>query len=309
MKHEVLLTGPLYAPIAEDLERTYIVHKLWQAADRGALLDEIGSRVTAVASSGGINGETIARLPQLKLIAHFGVGYDSVDVQAARARKIAITNTPDVLTEEVADLAMGLLIATVRRIPQGDRYVREGKWIGGAMPLTASLQGKKLGILGMGRIGRAIARRAEAFGLALCYQGPSRKPDLAWPYFADPVELARAADLLIAACPGGEATRGLVSRAVIDALGPEGVFVNISRGSVVDEDALIEALQSGRLGAAGLDVFANEPRVPDALIALDNVVMQPHVGSATHKTRRAMGQLVLDNLAAHFAGKPLHTPV
>jgi lactate dehydrogenase-like 2-hydroxyacid dehydrogenase len=309
IKHEVLLTGPMYPPTAADLEQTYVVHKLWTAPDRDALLDEIGARITAVASSGGINGATIACLPKLKVIAHFGVGYDSVDVQAARARSIAITNTPDVLTEEVADLAIGLLIATVRRIPQGDRYVREGRWLKGAMALTSSLQGKRLGIIGMGRIGRAIARRAEAFGLQISYQGPNRKSDLAWTYFADPVDLARAADLVIAACPGGNATRGLVSREVIEALGGEGVFVNISRGSVVDEGALIECLQSGRLGAAGLDVFASEPRVPEALLALDNVVLQPHVGSATERTRRAMGQLVLDNLAAHFAGKPLVTPV
>lgn len=309
MKQEILLTGPMYAPIAAELEQRYRVHKLWEAINHDALLDEIAARVTAVASSGGIKAATIAKLPQLKVIAHFGVGYDSVDVAAARARKIAITNTPDVLTEEVADLAMGLLIATVRRIPQGDRYVREGKWLRGAMPLTGSLQGRALGIIGMGRIGRAIARRAEAFGLGIAYQGPTRKADLTWPYFADPIELARMADLLIVACPGGEATRRLVNRAVIEALGPNGVLVNISRGSVVDEPALIEALSSDRLGAAGLDVFADEPRVPEALIALDNVVLQPHVGSATHRTRRAMGQLVLDNLAAHFAGQPLLTPV
>jgi lactate dehydrogenase-like 2-hydroxyacid dehydrogenase len=208
----------------------------------------------------------------------------------------------------VADLTLALLLATVRRIPQGDRYLREGKWLKGAFPLTDTVQGKKLGIIGMGRIGRAIARRAEAFNLQLAYQGPNRKHDLAWPHFADPVALAREVDILVAACPGGEATRGLVSREVIDALGPQGVFVNISRGSVVDEPALVAALEEGRLGAAGLDVFADEPRVPAKLVAMDNVVLQPHVGSATHPTRAAMGQLVLDNLDAFFAGKPLRTP-
>jgi len=309
MKHDILMTGPMYAPTAADLEQAYNVHKLWAATDRDAFLAEIGGRITAVASSGGINAATIARLPQLKVIAHFGVGYDSVDVQAARARTIEVTNTPDVLTEEVADLAIGLLIATVRRIPQGDRYVREGRWLKGPMALTGSLQGKRLGVIGMGRIGRAIAKRAEAFGLRIAYQGPNRKDDVAWPYFAGPVELARESDIVIAACPGGESTRGLVSRAVIEAIGPEGVFVNISRGSVVDEPALIESLEAGKLGSAGLDVFAGEPRVPEALVAMENVVLQPHVASATHQTRKAMGQLVVDNLAAHFAGKALLTPV
>jgi hydroxypyruvate reductase len=309
MKHEILITGPMYAPTLAELEQTYTAHRLWIAPDRDELISRLAGSITAVASSGGIDGATIARLPRLKVIAHFGVGYDSVDIQAARKHGIAVTNTPDVLTEEVADLAIGLLLATVRRIPQGDRYVREGHWLKGPMPLTRSLQGKQVGIVGMGRIGRAIARRAEAFGLRVAYQGPNRKADFAWPYFADSVALAQASDVVIAACPGGAATRGLVSRAVIEAIGGEGVFVNISRGSVVDEPALIEALQSGKLGGAGLDVFADEPRVPEALLALDNVVVQPHVGSATHPTRQAMGQLVIDNLAAHFAGKALLTPV
>lgn len=311
MKPDVLMTGPMYAPTVAQLEQAYNLHRLWTAADRDALLSSVADRVTAVASSnsGGIDAPTIARLPKLQVIAHFGVGYDTVDVGAAHARGIAVTNTPDVLTEEVADLAIGLLIATVRRIPQGDRYVREGRWLDGAMALTESLRGKTLGIIGMGRIGRAVARRAEAFGLRIAYQGPNRKADVPWAYYADPVALAEESDLVIAACPGGEGTRGLVSRAVIEAIGPKGTFVNIARGSVVDEPALVAALQSGRLGSAGLDVFADEPRVPAALIAMDNVVLQPHVASATHVTRSAMGQLVVDNLAAHFAGRPLLTPV
>jgi lactate dehydrogenase-like 2-hydroxyacid dehydrogenase len=311
MKQELLITGPIYPPTLAELEKTYNAHRLWTAPDRNALLASLADRLTAVASSnsGGLDAATIAKLPKLGVIAHFGVGYDTVDVNAAKARKIPVTNTPDVLTEEVADLAIALLLATVRRVPQGDRYVREGKWLKGAMPLTESLQGKTLGIIGMGRIGRAIAKRAEAFNLKLVYQGPNKKKDLSWAYFADPVALAKEADLVIAACPGGEATRGLVSRAVIDAMGPKAAFVNIARGSVVDEPALIEALREGRLGSAGLDVFADEPRVPEALIGMDNVVLQPHVASATHQTRQAMGQLVIDNLAAFFAGKPLVTPV
>ena len=311
MKQPLLITGPMYPPTLAELEQTYDARRLWTAPDRDALIAAVAGKVTAVASSnsGGIDAATIARLPKLRVIAHFGVGYDTVDVDAARARGIAVTNTPDVLTEEVADLAMALLLATVRRVPQGDRYVREGRWLKGPMALTESLQGRTLGVIGMGRIGRAIALRAEAFKLRIAYQGPRHKGELAWPWFADPVALAKESDLLMVACPGGEATRGLVSRAVIEALGPQGFLVNVARGSVVDEPALIEALQQGRIAGAGLDVFADEPRVPAALIALDNVVLQPHVASATHPTRKAMGQLVIDNLAAHFAGKPLVTPI
>jgi lactate dehydrogenase-like 2-hydroxyacid dehydrogenase len=301
----------MYPPTLAKLDEAYTTHKLFQSKDRDALLASVADRVTAVASSnsGGIDGATIAKLPKLKVIAHFGVGYDTVDIDTARARKVAVTNTPDVLTEEVADLAMALLLATVRRVPQGDRHVREGKWLKGAMALTESVQGKTLGIIGAGRIGRAIAKRAEAFNLKIAYQGPNRKAELPYAYFADPVALARESDVLMVACPGGEATRGLVNRAVIEALGPRGFIVNIARGSVVDEPALIEALQQNRIAGAGLDVFADEPRVPEAFMSMENVVLQPHVASATHPTRAAMGQLVLDNLAAHFAGKPLVTPV
>ena len=311
MKHDLLMTGPMYPPTVADLEKTYTVHKLWTAPDKEGLVASVADRITAVASSnsGGIKGDLMAKLPKVKTIAHFGVGYDTVDVEAAKARGIAVTNTPDVLTEEVADLTLGLLLATIRRIPQGDKYVRDGKWLKGAMPLTASLQGRTVGIIGMGRIGRAIAKRVAAFGVKLAYQGPNKKADLEMPWFADPVALAKECSVLIAACPGGDATKGLVSRAVIEALGPDGFIVNISRGSVVDEGALLEALQANRIAGAGLDVFADEPRVPEAFITLENVVLQPHVASATHPTRKAMGQLVIDNLAAHFAGKPLLTQV
>src|SRR5450631_4051067 len=306
MKPEIIVTGPMYPPTLAKLDETYATYKLFKADDRAAMLASVADRITAVASSnsGGIDGATIAKLPRLKVIAHFGVGYDTVDVNAAKARKVAVTNTPDVLTEEVADLAMALLLATVRRVPQGDRYVREGKLFKSSMALTESVQGKTLGVIGAGRIGRAIAKRAAAFNLKIAYQGPNRKADLPYAYFADPVALAREADLLMVACPGGEATRNLVNRAVIDALGPKGFIVNIARGSVIDEPALIEALQQNRIAGAGLDVFADEPRVPEAFLAMENVVLQPHVASATHQTRAAMGQLVIDNLAAHFAGRP-----
>ena len=311
MKTDLIVTGRMYPPTLAALEAAYTTHKLFEAKDRDAMIASVADRITAVASSnsGGIDGATMAKLPKLKVISHFGVGYDTVDVDAARERGITVTNTPDVLTDDVADLAIALLLATVRKVPQGDRYVREGKWLKGAMPLTDTIQGKTLGVIGMGRIGRAIAKRAEAFNLKIAYQGPNKKSDVSWPYYADLVALARDVDFLVAACPGGEATRGIVSRAVIDALGPKGVFVNISRGTVADEPALLEALQQGRLGGAGLDVFVDEPDVPAGFLALDNVVLQPHVGSASHQTRTAMGQLVIDNLAAHFSGKPLLTPI
>ena len=310
MKPEVLVMGPMYPPTLAALEEAFTLHKLWLAPDREAMLASLAGRIAAVAStaSKGVDAGTIAKLPQLKLISHFGVGVDSVDVEAARGRGVAVTNTPDVLTEDVADLTLALLLATVRKVPQGDRFVRAGQWLQGAMPLTDTIQGKKLGIIGMGRIGRAIARRAEAFNLKVAYSGPNRKSDVSWPYFADPLALAGEVDFLVAACPGGEATRGLVSKAVIEALGPQGVFVNIARGSVADQPALIAALKEGKLGGAGLDVFADEPRVPEEFFAMQNVVLQPHVASATHPTRKAMGQLVVDNLAAFFAGKPLKTP-
>jgi lactate dehydrogenase-like 2-hydroxyacid dehydrogenase len=301
----------MYKPTQAVLEAAYTTHKLWEAPDRNAFLDSVADRITGAATAGirGMDDATMARLPKLKVIAHFGVGVDSVDVDAAKRRGITVTNTPDVLTEDVADIALALLLAAIRRVPQGDRYVREGKWAKGPMALTQSVQGKTVGIIGLGRIGKAIARRCEAFNLKVAYQGRNKQSGVAYPYFADPLSLAREADILVVAAPGGDATRGLVSRAVMEALGPEGTIVNIARGSVIDEPAMIEALKSGKLGAAGLDVFDKEPNVPAELLALDNVVLQPHVGSATHPTRTAMGQLVIDNLAAHFAGKALVTPV
>jgi lactate dehydrogenase-like 2-hydroxyacid dehydrogenase len=305
MKETLLITGPMYPPTLEELERTYDAHRLWTAPDREALIASLADRVTAVASSNprGIDAATIGKLPKLKVIAHFGVGYETVDVDAARKHGAKVTNTPDVLTEEVADLAIALVLATLRRIPQGDRYVREGKWLKGAMPLAESVQGKTLGIIGMGRIGQAIAKRGLALNMQIAYQGPNRKATLPYKYFAGPVELAKEADVVMVACPGGEATKNLVNGAVLEALGPKGYIVNIARGSIIDEAALLAALQQNRIAGAGLDVFVDEPRVPEGFFALDNVVLQPHVGSATHTTRKAMGQLVVDNLAAHFAGK------
>jgi lactate dehydrogenase-like 2-hydroxyacid dehydrogenase len=310
MKPDLLVVGPMYPPTLAAIDAAYTTHKLWLAPDRDAFLASVADRIDAASTSGtrGMDAATMDKLPKLKMISHFGVGVDSLDVDAAKKRGITITNTPDVLNADVADLAIALLLAAVRRIPAGDRYVRDGRWLKGAMPLAETIQGKTLGIIGLGRIGKEIARRAEAFNLKIAYQGPNKKKDVAWPYFADPVALAKEVDFIVASCPGGEATRGVVSRAVLEALGPKGVFVNISRGSVADETAMVELLKAGKLGGAGLDVFVEEPRVPEEFFAMDNVVLQPHVGSANHPTRAAMGQLVVDNLAAFFAKKPLLTP-
>ena len=311
MKPPIVLLAPLHGPTQRELESLYDVHPLYSAADPAGLLAQLAPRcdIAVTAGARGMEAAIMKQLPQLKLVACFGVGVDAVDVAHAHAHGIAVTNTPDVLTEDVADLALALLLGAVRRIPQGDRFVREGHWLKGGMSLTRSLQGNRVGIIGLGRIGAAIASRCAAFNTELAYFGPRRKTDSPYRYFDDIVSMAQWADVMIAACPGGEATRGIVSRAALSALGPEGLFVNISRGSVVDQPAMIELLAGGQLGAAALDVFDREPQVPQALIELDNVVLHPHQGSATHPTRAAMGRLVLDNVAAYVAGRPLVTPV
>lgn len=311
MKPDILLAVPIYPATMEVLDRLYAVHRLFEAADPAAFLGGVADKVRAIVTSGGAGADAalIAALPKAEIIACFGVGYDAIDLGAARARNIAVTNTPDVLTDDVADLALGLIIDAARRISRGDRFVRAGKWLQGGLELGTALRGRRLGIVGLGRIGLAAARRAEACGMFVAYHGPRPKPEAPYPYVADLVELARRSDVLVLTLPGGTGTRHLVNAEVLAALGPKGTLVNVARGSVVDETALLAALQSGALGAAALDVFADEPRVPPALLAMENVVLQPHVGSATHETRAGMGQLVLDNLAAHFAGQALPTRV
>jgi len=311
VKPEVLVVAPIYKPAQAKLEATYTTHPYWKASDCAALIAEVAPRIDVVVTSGGgagIQRALMEKLPGLKLIACFSVGLDSVDLVAARERGVAVTNTPDVLTDDVADLAIGLMLACARRMIAADRFVRTGRWLEGGFPLATKASGKRLGIVGMGRIGQAIARRAAAFDMQIAWHGPAAK-DL--PYRFEPrlTELARSVDFLVAACPGGVATRGLISREVLSALGPKGTFVNISRGSVVDQEAMVELLVSGQLGGAGLDVFVDEPRVPEELFNLDNVVLQPHQASATAETRGAMAQLVLDNVAAYAAGRPLLTPV
>jgi lactate dehydrogenase-like 2-hydroxyacid dehydrogenase len=311
MTRPVLLLSPLYEPTQRELESTWQVHRYHETADKPALLASLADTCEVIVTSGGRGAEAalMKQLPKLKLVSCFGVGVDAIDRDYCRAHGIAVTNTPDVLTDDVADLAVALMLASLRQIVAADRWVRDGNWVTrGALPLTTTVARRKIGIVGLGRIGAAIAQRCASFGTEVAYHGPNRK-SAPWTYHADLVGMARWADVLIAACPGGAATRGLVSRPVLEALGPSGHFVNIARGSVVDQAAMVELLQSGGLGGAGLDVFDDEPNVPVALIGLPRVVLQPHHASGTHDTRTAMGRLTIDNIAAYEAGKPLLTPV
>ena len=291
------------------LERDYIVHRLWEAPDRVALLERIGPSVKAIATNGGLgaSGSLIHALPNLEIIASYGVGVDAIDLSLAKKRGIPVTTTPDVLTEDVADMALALLLATARQIVVGDQYVRAGQWPRGEMALTRRVNGKRVGILGLGRIGKAVAKRLEALDLKISYSGRNEL-NLPYAYFPEPVKMAGDVDFFVVTSAGGNATRKIVNRPVLEALGPNGILINVSRGSVVDEEALIHALKEGKLGGAGLDVFASEPNVPEELKSMPNVVLQPHHASGTIETRSAMGDLVARNLEAHFAGKPLLTP-
>ena len=308
---EVLMLSPMMSLIMDGIDRAFTLRKAWEAPDREAFLEELGPRVRGMApgSHVKVDGALMDRLPRLEIIANFGVGYDTIDAEAAGARGIIVTNTPDVLTEEVADLAVGLLLATVRQLPQVDRYLRAGKWLEKPYPLTATLRERKVGILGLGRIGKATAKRLEAFGLEIGYHGRNPQADVAYRYYPSLVGMAKDVDVLMCVAPGGAETKGMVDAEVLRALGPDGILVNVGRGSVVDERALIEALKNKEILTAGLDVFEDEPRVPKELIAMDHVVLLPHVGSASVHTRNAMGQLVVDNLVSWFSGKGPLTPV
>jgi lactate dehydrogenase-like 2-hydroxyacid dehydrogenase len=309
-KPDLLTTGPLMAFMEEDLGAAFALHRLPKDG-RDAFLAAVGPPIRAIATAGGapVNGELLAKLPKLEIVANFGVGYDSVDAKAAAARGVIVTNTPDVLTDEVADLAVGLLLATVRELPRADNFLRAGKWLERPFPFSATVRDRTFGILGLGRIGQAIARRLEPFGRPIVYHSRNPVPGVPWRHYPDLIAMARDVDVLIVIAPGGPATKYIVNRAVLEALGPKGILINVARGSLVDEPALIEALRNKTILAAGLDVFADEPRVPQALIEMDNVVLLPHVGSATHLTRRAMGQLMIDNLKSWVAGKGPLTPV
>jgi lactate dehydrogenase-like 2-hydroxyacid dehydrogenase len=312
MKPDVLVNGMQMPHVMEALERDYTLHKLFDPKDMDAVLKGIAPRIHAVATGGhhGASAALIDALPNLELISSVGVGTDAIDVGHAKKRGVIVCNTPGVLDDEVANLAIALLLAVTRKLVAYDRFVREGRWVkDGDPPLTRTIAGRKVAILGMGRIGKAIADKLRAFHCEVAYH--TRKPhaDVPYPHHSDLVKLASDVSILIVIVPGGRGTEKLVDRSVIDALGPEGILINVARGSVVDEEALVAALQEGRLGGAGLDVFVDEPNVPPALFPMENVVLQPHQGSATVETRRAMGDLMLANLAAHFAGRPLLSPL
>ena len=311
MKPEIVVAPRLYAPVMARLDAEFTLHPLWEAKDPTVFLAPLADRIRGFASFTGypIPATLIAALPKLEIIATMSVGTDHIDLAAAKARDIAVTNAPDVLTDCVADLGMGLVLNLARNLVTADRFVRDGSWTKGLFPLASKVGGTTMGIVGLGRIGHAVAKRAAAFGMRIVYYGRRRQADVAYPFYDDLIAMARDSDYLMLTCPGGAATKNLINATVIEALGREGRLINIARGSVVDQPALVAALQAGTLGGAGLDVYADEPRVPDALMALDNVVLAPHIASATHATRAAMGNLMIDNLLAHFADKPLLTPV
>lgn len=311
MKPEILVLARFYPPTLAELEREYTVHKLWTAQDPVAFIKEISGRVRGVVTTGlaGISRQQMDALPGLEIVASFGNPRGTVDLAAAQERRVVVTNTPDSITKPVADLAMGMVIAVMRRICESDRFVRSGQWLGRTMSMGWELGGKTCGIVGLGRIGREFAKRAEAFGMSLRYHGPRRKEDAPYPYHADLGELARLSDCLVVTCPLTPATRNLIDARILDALGADGFLVNVARGPVVDEQALIAALRDGRIAGAGLDVFWDEPRVPAELIGMENVVLLPHMGSSTREIREERGRKLLANLRAHFAGKPVLTPV
>jgi lactate dehydrogenase-like 2-hydroxyacid dehydrogenase len=308
----ILMTAPMHPTVAEAIERHGPLYRLWEQEDQPAFLKTIGPSIRGLATStlfGRVDHTLLDHLPALEIIASFGVGYDNVDVAAATQRGLVVTNTPGVLDDEVADFTIGLLLATLRQIPQADRFVRDGRWLQGTFPLSPTLRGRRIGIVGLGNIGKAVARRLEGFGVTIAYHGRSAQAHVPYPFFSDLTDLARASDVLIVIVPGGAATQHKINAQVLAALGPSGVLINVARGSVVDEQALITALQSGHIAGAGLDVFADEPRVPEALLAIPQLVLLPHIGSASQHTRQAMAQLVADNLRAWFTtGQPL-TPV
>lgn len=292
-------------------ERLYADYDVLEGSESGEELEAQtvrGIRALIANGESRVSAGLIERLPDLQVIVVFGVGYDGIDVEAARARSIAVTHTPDVLTDDVADFAMTLLLGTARRIAQADRFVREGRWQQRPFAFTRKVSGKRLGIVGLGRIGKAIAQRAAAFDMQISYHS-RRALAVDYPYYASVTELAAVVDVLLIAVGGGDSTYHLVDAGVLDALGSQGILINVGRGSVVDEAALVKALAEGRLLGAGLDVFENEPRPHAGLLDLDNVLLAPHMASATWDTRRAMSDLTLANLAAHFAGEPLPTPV
>jgi lactate dehydrogenase-like 2-hydroxyacid dehydrogenase len=310
-KPELLVIGPYPDWDMKALDDSYAVRGLWEAGDKASFLTQHAEKIQAIATRGdlGASAELMAQLPNLRIVSVFGVGTDAVDLAFARDHNIKVTNTPDVLTGDVADLGMALLLDAARLLPKGDALVCSGAWPQGGLPLTTRVFGKKVGIVGMGRIGQAFAKRAAGFDCEISYFSRTKQTALPYHFFPGLLDLAREVEFLVVTLAGGEGTKNIINADVLKALGPEGILVNISRGSTVDEEALLTALESHAIKAAGLDVFWNEPNINPRFLALDNAVLHPHHASGTVETRKAMGQLVRDNLAAHFAGRPLLTPV
>lgn len=307
----VLLVAQVIPYLEQELDKRYKLFRAYDQPQTAQVLSQHASSIRAVVgnSNAGADAELIEALPKLEIVSSFSVGVDRIDLDRCKEKGIRVTNTPDVLTDEVADLAIGLMLALLRRICECDRYVRSGKWKKGDYKLTTKFSGKTVGIIGLGRIGQAIAKRAEGFNCPICYYSRTQKRDSNYKYYPSVVELASNCDILVVACPLTEETHHIINREVINALGPKGYLINIGRGKHVDEAELVPALLEGRLGGAGLDVFENEPTVPEELFGLENVVLLPHVGSGTIETRTAMADLVLGNLDAHFLGNPLLTPL
>lgn len=310
MKNELLLLASPPEFLLGPLSQGYVCHPAWTAENLAQALEQASGRIRGIVMAGGtvVPPALLEKLPALEILAVNGVGYDGVPLEVCRARGLRVTNTPDVLTDDVADIALSLVLMTSRGLVRANRDLHAGRWADGFGRLTHAVGGKKAGIVGLGRIGKAIARRLEACGMEIGYQGRTRQ-EVAFQFFDSLPALAEWSDFLVIACPGGAATRHLIDASILAALGTKGTLINISRGSVVDEEALISALENGVIAGAGLDVYEHEPHVPEALLKRDEVVLLPHVGSATRETRGAMAQLVIDNLAAHFAGRPLLTPV
>lgn len=306
----LIQTGPALASAAEALEQEFNVHRMWEAPDKQAFLAEHAkTRFVAATGHARINAAFMDALPALEMISNFGVGVDSIDLVAAKDRGIRVSNTPEVLNDAVAEMTMALMISLCRRIVPADAHVRAGKWPKGGYPLTGELTGARVGILGLGRIGKEIARRCQAFKMEVVYHGRRKQRFEPFPYYDNLTDMARDVDWLVAVVPGDTGTAGLVGREVLEALGPTGSFVNVGRGTLVDEAALLDLLKTGGLAGAGLDVFVEEPEMSSEFWDLDNVVLSPHQGSATHKTRWAMGDLFVRNLLAYRDGNPLITPV
>lgn len=308
MMEDLVLHGPMLQSAMDALDDGFNVNRLWEADNQGEFYSA-NAKTRLAATCKGFTAEMMDKLPALEVIASFGVGTDSIDLNAAKARGIRVTNTPEVLNDAVAELALGLMLSLCRQIVDADRFVRDGKWLDGGYPLTGELTGAKVGIIGLGRIGKEIANRCQAFKMQVSYHGRREQAFQPYPYYADLEDMARDVDWIIAVVPGDPSTAGMVSESVLTALGPNGAIVNVGRGSLIDEPAMLRLLKSGDLGGAALDVFDEEPKMSEDLWGLSNVVLSPHQGSATNKTRWAMGDLVVRNLLAAKAGDPLITPV